>query len=409
MVVVDKINLSICIPTYNRARYLSVLLEMLAVEMARFPFSYEIVISDNASTDETHEVVQRFSEKLRINYLLRAENKGALDNYYYCRNHARGEISLYLADDDIVDVGALADYVKTMLDSPDLAVIYAPWLLFDMVAGVQHGTFYSQASDVMIERADYAALAKHIIDHAVFPEICLCRTDVFRRSLPTANDLAFWAFVNPGDFLSKGKILFAKKPFYISITRYFADENRSQLGMEEVEYAWDRYRGGLECLLGRAINSLDERAMADLRHGVEKLITARMAVALRLRWHKDRNPVDSYYLASRLRGLKAEHLLPATFPQIASKAALYFLASDPVLHADIKKLFCIGKFPDEIVAILRAQSAVDVCVSEQCPADARDAILFLEGDGEGFGLEPLDLLARNIRCVTEQDLVSRFS
>ena len=45
------VTLSICIPTYNRAAFLDYSLSNLAA--ARFPFPIEIVISDNASTDET--------------------------------------------------------------------------------------------------------------------------------------------------------------------------------------------------------------------------------------------------------------------------------------------------------------------------------------------------------------------
>ena len=49
--------LSICVPTYNRSRYLASLLEGLVAQIGDFPHPFELVISDNASTDDTPAVV----------------------------------------------------------------------------------------------------------------------------------------------------------------------------------------------------------------------------------------------------------------------------------------------------------------------------------------------------------------
>lgn len=64
--------LSLCIPTYNRAEILAQCLErhMEAIDDER---DIEIVISDNASTDNTREVVADFIERhgdIRIVYHL---------------------------------------------------------------------------------------------------------------------------------------------------------------------------------------------------------------------------------------------------------------------------------------------------------------------------------------------------
>ena len=60
--------LSICIPTYNRAEYLVGALENIISDPA-FDERVEIVISDNASTDDTENVVGYFI-KLYSNILL---------------------------------------------------------------------------------------------------------------------------------------------------------------------------------------------------------------------------------------------------------------------------------------------------------------------------------------------------
>ena len=51
--------LSICVPTFNRARYLDCLLQDLAAHIGELGFSYEVLIGDNASEDDTAGVVRQ--------------------------------------------------------------------------------------------------------------------------------------------------------------------------------------------------------------------------------------------------------------------------------------------------------------------------------------------------------------
>ena len=69
----EKPLLSICIPTYNRAEYLAKSLDSLIVQPE---FSQiEVVISDNASTDNTEEVCKHYREKYpNIVYYRNQEN-----------------------------------------------------------------------------------------------------------------------------------------------------------------------------------------------------------------------------------------------------------------------------------------------------------------------------------------------
>lgn len=66
--------LSICIPTYNRASYLKGALEHISSDPA-FDARVEVVVSDNASSDDTEIVVKAFTEKYgNIRYYRNAEN-----------------------------------------------------------------------------------------------------------------------------------------------------------------------------------------------------------------------------------------------------------------------------------------------------------------------------------------------
>ncbi len=124
-----------------------------------------------------------------------------------------------------------------------------PGCCYDLVDQQPQGQFYQVPQDLRVARGAHDQLLDHILRHHIFPEIHIARRDVMQRLMPRINEHAFYAFVQAADYLSQGDVLIQREPFYVSITRYFADDQRSQAGSEEVEYAWDRYRGGLEYLM----------------------------------------------------------------------------------------------------------------------------------------------------------------
>ena len=70
----NKILLSICIPTYNREKCLQQCLDSIVNQKA-FNANIEIVISDNASSDNTDELVKKYQEKYtNISYKKNKEN-----------------------------------------------------------------------------------------------------------------------------------------------------------------------------------------------------------------------------------------------------------------------------------------------------------------------------------------------
>jgi glycosyltransferase involved in cell wall biosynthesis len=109
---VSAIKLSICLPTFNRAVFLNKALAYFVTDY-KIPFEYEIVISDNASTDNTREIVDAYiSEGLPIRYFRRTENLGYEPNLSSAFRHARGEYNVYLADDDMLIIDGIVDTIK---------------------------------------------------------------------------------------------------------------------------------------------------------------------------------------------------------------------------------------------------------------------------------------------------------
>ena len=101
-----KILISFCIPTFNRAEYLS---ETLSSIIDQSKNDIEIVISDNASEDNTEEIVNQFSKNFgNIKYFKWEKNVGADLNYMKSVDLASGEYCWFLGSDDQITNDAIA-------------------------------------------------------------------------------------------------------------------------------------------------------------------------------------------------------------------------------------------------------------------------------------------------------------
>lgn len=326
--------LSICIPTFNRARYLECLLQDLVGQLADFKMPYEILIGDNCSQDTTSEVVSRYSQALNLVYFKRPHNLGAYENINHLYRAARGKYTIYLADDDLLMLEAVHDVLQLMEANPGVGVVFAPWLIHDRVASQDLMQFYSLDSDVLVQQGDHASLFMLLINRHLFPEIYITRTELRQSVNLPVSPHAFIFFTQAAVLLDKSSMLFIRQPFYRSVSRYFVDDARSQEGHEEVKVGWDRYRGGLEYILSRFANRLAIEDLAACRAGIDRFTAIRMSVGLRLRTADNCKWIDNYYLAARLRIAGHEDLLPAPYDYYRVCAALeHLLSLQPFLPA----------------------------------------------------------------------------
>lgn len=106
-----NILLSICIPTYKRAHYLGEHLDYIVRQFAddKIYRQVEIVISDNASPDDTKDLVAKYQQKYNnIRYYRNDINLGFDRNVAKAIYQAQGEFIWTLADDDFITDDALA-------------------------------------------------------------------------------------------------------------------------------------------------------------------------------------------------------------------------------------------------------------------------------------------------------------
>lgn len=89
---------TIGIPTYNRSGYLR---QALQSALAQTYPNLEIIVSDNASTDDTPQVIAEYTDP-RIRFIRQPENLGMAGNWNACLRAATGEYFLLLSDDDLL-------------------------------------------------------------------------------------------------------------------------------------------------------------------------------------------------------------------------------------------------------------------------------------------------------------------
>jgi glycosyltransferase involved in cell wall biosynthesis len=134
--------LTIAIPTYNRAKYLTDLLDSLADQLIG-QTEIELLISDNASSDETPAVVREFEKKgLHLRSLRNGTNIGSDANFLQCFTEASGKYVWLLGDDEIVLPGSIGTIVS-LIEKGDYALVYVSSYAFrrDFVAERKHDRF----------------------------------------------------------------------------------------------------------------------------------------------------------------------------------------------------------------------------------------------------------------------------
>ena len=112
---------TIGIPTYNRAAMLRRAIESA---LGQDYSNIEVIISNNASTDETQEVCQEYSKKdNRVKYVTQSSNIGVLANFAEVLKRASGEYFMWLGDDDWIDDAYVKHCTSLLIADPSLALV----------------------------------------------------------------------------------------------------------------------------------------------------------------------------------------------------------------------------------------------------------------------------------------------
>lgn len=116
-------RLSIGVPVYNEERYLDGCIRSL---LAQTFTDFEIIICDNASTDNTFKIAQEWAQKdPRITAHRAERNLGAAPNFNWCFKLARGELFKWAAADDLLKPEYLEKCIAALDAHPESHLAYS--------------------------------------------------------------------------------------------------------------------------------------------------------------------------------------------------------------------------------------------------------------------------------------------
>lgn len=123
-------KLSVHILTYNSERYIKDALDSVLRQKTTFPF--EIVIGDDASSDDTFKIIEKYAKKHgNIKAHKNPKNLGILENFKTTLDRCLGEYVFDLAGDDwISDENALQILVDTLDENPTYGFVDSGYDVF---------------------------------------------------------------------------------------------------------------------------------------------------------------------------------------------------------------------------------------------------------------------------------------
>ncbi|HET6389446.1 glycosyltransferase family 2 protein [Hyphomicrobium sp.] len=113
---------SICLPVYNGEPYLAAAIESM---LAQTFTDFELIISDNASTDRTEQICRKFAEAdARIRYYRNERNIGGARNQALAVEYSRGRYVRLSAHDDKLAPTHLEECVAVLEERPEVVIAY---------------------------------------------------------------------------------------------------------------------------------------------------------------------------------------------------------------------------------------------------------------------------------------------
>ncbi len=138
-------RLTVGLPVYNGAHYLAESVEAL---LGQTYADFELIISDNASTDATADICRQYQQQdARVRYVRQPRNIGCASNHNYLVHEARGELFKWASDDDLYSRDLLRRCVEALDEHPDVILAHSWTAVIDSAGNVTKQLIYQLATD----------------------------------------------------------------------------------------------------------------------------------------------------------------------------------------------------------------------------------------------------------------------
>jgi glycosyltransferase involved in cell wall biosynthesis len=145
----DGSSVTVGIPTFNRAGLLREAIESVLGQTYR---DFRLIVSDNASTDDTHEVVASLSDP-RLEYFRVDKNIGMIENFNRLIALTQTEFLMLLPDDDRLYPDYLGSVVEVLERNPRVGAVHTGFDEIDIDSRVQNcaASYVKSSHPCMVE------------------------------------------------------------------------------------------------------------------------------------------------------------------------------------------------------------------------------------------------------------------
>jgi glycosyltransferase involved in cell wall biosynthesis len=120
---------TIGVPVYNSERFLRKTLRSL---LSQDFVDFELIISDNGSTDTSQQICEEFAqEDHRVKYIRHSTNQGAGWNFRYLLEAAHGDYFMWAGSHDMWEPTFVSACQAALSQDPEIAVVYTKTQLID--------------------------------------------------------------------------------------------------------------------------------------------------------------------------------------------------------------------------------------------------------------------------------------
>lgn len=116
-------KVSIGMPVFNGEKYLKEAIDSI---LSQSFTDFELIISDNASTDITQSICEEYALRdARIRYVRQPVNQGALANFQFVLDQAKGEYFIWFAHDDRWDPTFFSRAIEILESDGDCGLVFS--------------------------------------------------------------------------------------------------------------------------------------------------------------------------------------------------------------------------------------------------------------------------------------------
>jgi len=241
---------SICIPTYNRA---SMVREAIQSAISQSYPNLEILVVDNASSDNISEVVESFHDS-HLKLFVNKKNLGLFGNFNRCIELAKGKYIHILHSDDSIDPAFTETCVSFLEEHPTVAMTFTA---ADMLVGGNSKSLKLAEKNLVFQAPEGFQKILLTRNFIVCPSV-MVRSDVYKQvgsfslEYPFSSDFYQWlkisrlydiayiadarVFYRQGEHSESFRLLFSSPAGYLDTQKIYV-QLLLDLGDESRRYA----------------------------------------------------------------------------------------------------------------------------------------------------------------------------